>query len=154
MDDYNGNNMGYDPNNNGNNTGYESNNNGYDMNSASGQQPYQQQYYDPYGGNQQPQGGKGMAIASMVLGIVAIVGACCCTFVGIICGAIAVILGIISRKQQREGDQMALAGIICGAIGAAIGIITTIINIVNMANGNSPLQDILDQLSSSGMFIK
>ncbi len=41
------------------------------------QQPYQQ--YDPMGG-QQPQGSKGMSVAAMVLGIVAIVGACCCRF--------------------------------------------------------------------------
>lgn len=113
-------------------------------------QPYQQ--YDPMNG-QQPQGGKGMATASMVLGIVAIVGACCCTYVGIICGVIAVILGIISKKQQREGASMALAGIICGAIGGVIGLVTMIINFVNIANGNNPLQNILDSLSSAAFFI-
>lgn len=114
------------------------------------QQPYQQ--YDPMGG-QQPQGGKGMSVAAMVLGIVAIVGACCCTYVGIICGVIAVILGIISKKKQHEGAQMALAGIICGAIGFVIGLVTLIINLVNIANGNNPLQDILDQMSGAISFI-
>lgn len=108
------------------------------------QQPYQQ--YDPMGG-QEPQGGKGMSVAAMVLGIVAIVGACCCTYVGIICGVIAVVLGIISKKQQREGAQMALAGIICGSIGFVIGLIQLIINLVNIANGNNPLQNLLDQIS-------
>lgn len=119
-------------------------------NQSFNQQPYQQ--YDPMGG-QQPQGGKGMSVAAMVLGIVAVVGACCCTYVGIICGIIAVVLGIISKKQQREGASMALAGIICGAVGFVIGVVTTIINIVNMANGNNPLQDILDQMSGAISFI-
>lgn len=86
------------------------------------QQPYQQ--YDPMGG-QQPQGSKGMSVAAMVLGIVAIVGACCCTYVGII----------------------------CGAVGFAIGLITLIINLVNIANGNNPLQNILDQMSGAISFI-
>lgn len=119
-------------------------------NQSFNQQPYQQ--YDPMGG-QQPQGSKGMSVAAMVLGIVAIVGACCCTYVGIICGIIAVVLGIISKKQQREGAQMALAGIICGAVGFAIGLITLIINLVNIANGNNPLQNILDQMSGAISFI-
>ena len=114
------------------------------------QQPYQQ--YDPMGG-QQPQGSKGMSVAAMVLGIVAIVGACCCTYVGIICGIIAVVLGIISKKQHREGEQMALAGIICGAVGFVIGLVTVIINLVNIANGNNPLQNILDQMSGAINFI-
>lgn len=119
-------------------------------NQSFNQQPYQQ--YDPMGG-QQPQGSQGMSVAAMVLGIVAIVGACCCTYVGIICGIIAVVLGIISKKQQREGAQMALAGIICGAVGFVIGLITLIINLVNIANGNNPLQNILDQMSGAISFI-
>jgi hypothetical protein len=56
----------------------------------------------------------GLAIASMVLGIV---------WVWWIGSALALIFGIIARKQIRvngqKGDGMAIAGIVLGCVGAA-----------------------------------
>jgi len=65
----------------------------------------------------------GLAIASMVLGIVSVA---LCT-VGIIAALPALIMGIIARRQIRDadgaqqGDGMALAGVIMGAIMTGIG---------------------------------
>ncbi|MFO1532459.1 MAG: DUF4190 domain-containing protein [Thermoplasmatota archaeon] len=65
----------------------------------------------------------GMAIAALVLGIVGL-----CPYIGIIVGLIALILGIVARKNIRQnpsmkGDGLALTGIILGAVGLAISVL-------------------------------
>jgi hypothetical protein len=65
----------------------------------------------------------GMAIASLVLGILSI------TCIGLIGTILAVVFGILSRKKIKEsggalkGEGLALAGIILGIAGAVIGTI-------------------------------
>ncbi|MBR5512773.1 MAG: DUF4190 domain-containing protein [Ruminococcus sp.] len=95
--------------------------------------------YNQFDANESQGGGKGMSIAAMVLGIVAAVNICCCTYVGIICGTIAIILGIMSIKKNNEGRGMAIAGIICGSIGGVVTLILTIVNFVNIKNGNNQI---------------
>lgn len=68
-----------------------------------------------------PQGGKGMAIAAMVLGIVAIV-LCCIWYISIPCGIIAIVLGILYNKKGTKSG-MATAGIVCGIIGIVLVVI-------------------------------
>ncbi len=65
------------------------------------------------------QKGKGLAIASLVLGIVSF-------FVfAYIAGALAIILGGVAKKQGFRGG-MATAGIVCGIVGIALTIILQI----------------------------
>jgi hypothetical protein len=71
----------------------------------------------------------GMAIASMVLGIIAI-PTTCTWGLGIIVGILAIVFGFIARSQLRRnetntasGRGMALAGIICGFVPIAVVII-------------------------------
>lgn len=60
--------------------------------------------------------GQGFGIASMVCGILAVIMACCMTYLGVTLGIVAIVLGIVQIvKNQKRG--MAIAGIICGAIG-------------------------------------
>jgi hypothetical protein len=84
--------------------------------------------------------GQGLAIASMIIGIVAVVSSlflwCCCSFIGsiggVLVGALAVILGFVARSQgSRSG--MALTGIITGFAAIALGIILTILLFVGVA---------------------
>lgn len=71
----------------------------------------------------------GMAIASMILGIISIVLSITVilSFLGAILGIVGLVLGIVGRSQiQRSqgeinGSGMALAGIICSSI--ALGIV-------------------------------
>lgn len=63
---------------------------------------------------------KGFAIASMVLGIVALV-LFCIWYISIPCGILAIIFGILSVKSTGKG--MAIAGLITGGIGTAIAFI-------------------------------
>lgn len=63
---------------------------------------------------------KGLAIASLVLGIVAILISVI-PFFGIIPGILAIIFGIIGLKQSKK---MSVAGIVTGSIGLLIGILS------------------------------
>ena len=93
-------------------------------------QPYGQPYAPPYGqpyGNPyaQPQRStNGMAIASMVLGILWLY------WIGSI---LALVFGYIARKQIRErgdsGDGMAIAGIVLGWIGVGVLVIAIVVGI-------------------------
>lgn len=82
-----------------------------------------------------PQDRKGMAIASLILGIISIpLG--CCAYLGVIPGIIAVFLGIFSKGAASRHSSKAIAGIITGAVGAVFGIIMTILSLKLMADPN------------------
>ena len=69
----------------------------------------------------EPKKGNGFAIASLVLGILAIL-CCIIDVLSMILGIAAIVFGIIAlAKKQSKG--MAIAGIICGALGFIIAII-------------------------------
>ncbi len=59
----------------------------------------------------------GLAVTSMVLGIVALVLSCCVPYVPVILALIAVILGGVSLAKKKGGKGMAIAGLVCGIIG-------------------------------------
>lgn len=63
---------------------------------------------------------KGLAIAAMVLGIVALV-LFCIWYISIPCAILSIIFGILSLKSSRRG--MAIAGISTGAVGVILTII-------------------------------
>lgn len=67
----------------------------------------------------------GLAVASMVCGILSIVFACCIPCMGIILSIVGLVLGIISQAKQKNG--FSLAGIITASFGLAFGIISSII---------------------------
>ncbi len=68
------------------------------------------------------------AIAALVLGIVSFLGLCS-PILGIICGIIAIILGILVAHSDMP-DKRATAGMICGIIGLVLGIAMWIIGMV------------------------
>ena len=68
----------------------------------------------------------GLAIGSLVTGILSVT--CCCgSIVGIILSIVAIVLGAISKKQQKDNNAMALIGIILGAVGVIFAIVGIII---------------------------
>lgn len=63
--------------------------------------------------------GKGLAIASMVLGIVSLV--LCVIFMylpALVCGIVGLILGIMAKKKAKS--KMATAGFVCSLIGLIV----------------------------------
>jgi len=81
-------------------------------------------YPPPYGAPQgyAPQLPKGLSIASMVLGIIA-VALFCVPFVNFVCGIIAVVMGAVAQKKIKAGELggkgMATTGLVLGIIECA-----------------------------------
>ena len=117
------------------NYGYDQSQQGY----GTYQQPQQQAYgsFDQtqYGYNQPASSGKGMAIASMVLGIVSIPGICF-WIVGLPCAIVGLILGILYNKKN-EHSPMATAGIVCSIIAIALLVLVLILYIVGAVSLSS-----------------
>lgn len=97
------------------NYGYDQSQQGY----GTYQQPQQQAYgsFDQtqYGYNQPASSGKGMAIASMVLGLISLV--LFCTGINIITAILAIVFGIIHLVKQKQNHGMAVAGIVTAVVG-------------------------------------
>lgn len=70
----------------------------------------------------QPKPTSGLAVASLILGILAIVLACF-GVAGIICGILAVIMGGVALASKKSGKGMAIAGLVCGLISLVPAII-------------------------------
>lgn len=71
--------------------------------------------------------GEGMAIASMILGIVALVVSCCFYYISLPCAIISLVLAAVTLKGNRGGRGMAIAGLVCSIVSlipAAIMIFT------------------------------
>ena len=70
-------------------------------------------------------GNTGMSIASLVCGILSIL--CCCTgWFGLILASVALVLGIISVKNNYSGRELAIAGIITGGCGIVLALVMLI----------------------------
>lgn len=61
-------------------------------------------------------GGAGLSIASMVLGIVALVMSCCFYYVSIPCAILSIIFAGVALKKGSSGKGMAVAGLVCSII--------------------------------------
>ena len=71
-------------------------------------------------------GGSGLAIGSMVCGIISLVLGCCLWYLSLPLAIVSIVLGIMSIKQQRPGKGMAIAGIVCSAIGLVLAILVLV----------------------------
>lgn len=108
--------------------------------------PYQQPNPNPYQQNPgwQQQTPFGMqrelpnATATLVLGIISIIGAFCYGFVGIVCGVIGLILGNKAVKEYEANPSAftgnsynnAKAGRICSIIGLILGILIGVVVVI------------------------
>ena len=74
----------------------------------------------------QTNGGAGIGIASMVLGIVSLVLGCCFPYISIPCALIGVILAAVSLGGHKDGRGMAIAGLVCSIISLIPAVIVII----------------------------
>ncbi len=70
-----------------------------------------------------PSGGNGLAIASLILGILAILFCCCLFYLSVPLGIGGLVTGIIAIWKQYPGKGMAIAGIITSAVALLLAII-------------------------------
>lgn len=79
----------------------------------------------------------GMAIGSLVCGIISIIS-CCAGIAALIFGIVAIVLGAKSRKNSDGSNSgVALGGLICGIIGVVIGIFTILASMLLQAGFNA-----------------
>ena len=100
-----------------------------------------QMYTDYQKPQQNGDGGQGMGIASMVLGIVSIV-LCCIWYISLICAIAGIVFGVMqNRKSGRNG--MATAGIVCSIIGIVLTIAILVLAAIGFAmmGGAAALQE-------------
>lgn len=90
------------------------------------------------------QGGSGFGVASMVLGIIALVISCC-AYISIPLAILAVILGAVGIKKN-SGKGMAIAGLICG-------LISLIPSIILIAVGGATWTAMLNEMASELMIL-
>lgn len=76
---------------------------------------------------EQPQGGQGLAVASMVLGILAILFLCCVPYVSFVLAIVSIILGGVAISKKTAGKGMAIAGIVCSVIAIVLGIVVIVV---------------------------
>jgi len=76
--------------------------------------------YRPRTGREPPDS-IGMGIASLVLGLVAILMALCCWPVGGVCAILSIIFGLLSLKTAGKG--MGIAGIIMGGLSILLAVV-------------------------------
>lgn len=74
----------------------------------------------------QQSGGSGLAIASMVLGILALVLSCCVPYIPFVLSLLAVVLGAVALAKKTNGKGMAIAGLVCGILGLIPAVIVAI----------------------------
>lgn len=113
--------------------------------------PPEQPAYDrsAYGAHGQggSSGGRGMAIAALVLGVLALL-LCWTVIGGILLGLIAIVLGIIAAvragRGQAQGKGLAVTGAVLGGIGLILsGVLVAIgVSVLNSESGQN-LQDCL-----------
>lgn len=95
--------------------------------------------------------GKGLGIASMVCGIVAL-AFCWAIYVGItiyvdiVCGIVALVLGIVALAKKAEGKGMSIAGVITGAVGLVISVAILIFAFISV---NKIIDIIIDIITES-----
>ena len=87
---------------------------------------------------------KGLAIVSLIFGIVSLV--CCCTgCLSFIAAGVAIVCGIVSLSQKRGGKGMAITGLILGGLGLLLSIVGLFF-LASLSSGEIPewLQNIVD----------
>lgn len=88
--------------------------------------------------------GKGMAIASMILGILALV-TCICYCPAIPFALISIILAIIVLAKRKNGKPFAITGIVTSAIAVVVSVVVLVLS-------GSVMENISDLLENSDAY--
>lgn len=91
---------------------------------------------------------KGFDVASLVLGITAIVPGCCCSYLGILLGILAIVFSVLFTKANVDMDVkkgMAKAGLILGIIGVVLCVALLIFGLI--FSSTNMYQDLINQIS-------
>lgn len=76
-------------------------------------------------------GAVGLAITSLVLGIVALLVVCCVSvwWVSVLCAIAGIVFGVLSLGRHMGGKGMAIAGIVCSIVALVTEIVILIVGV-------------------------
>lgn len=101
--------------------------------SASQNNAYYYQEQAPMQANaQEEKASEGLAIASLICGILSLV-CCCCNLLGLALGIAAIVCAVLAQRRGSSG--MAIAGLVCGIIGCLFSMAVLVMVIVLSLNG-------------------
>lgn len=83
----------------------------------------------------------GLAIASLICGILSIVSCCCC-MLGLMLGIAAILCAVLSQRRRSTG--MAIAGLVCGIIGCVLSAVVMIFMLVFCLDGGMSGYEVQD----------
>lgn len=89
--------------------------------------------------------GNGLAIASMVCGIVAFV-ICCVDYIMLALGIAAIVLAVVSRSQNGKFSGMAIAGLVLGIIAVVFSLISIICDALYGSQITGYFEDLMNQM--------
>lgn len=82
-------------------------------------------------------GRNGKAIASLIVSCVGTLN-CCLWYIGIICGAVGVVLGILALRDENKNQRdLAVAGVVVGGVAIALGIVAAVLYIMLATAGGT-----------------
>ena len=105
-----------------------------------------------YASTAQP--GNGLAVASLVLGLVSIVFMCI-WYIAVPCGILAIVFGAVGRAKANQGASgggMAVAGLICGLVGLFLPILLVLGCLAALGIGGASLTDAIENGSVDEFF--
>ncbi len=82
--------------------------------------------YYMQGTPQQPKATSGCCIASLILGIIAILSSCCFYFISIPCAVLGIIFAAVGIKSGKGGKGMGIAGLILSIISIVPAVIVIV----------------------------
>ncbi|MGF7142589.1 hypothetical protein HNQ56_001007 [Anaerotaenia torta] len=121
--------------------------NGQYQNNPYQNNPYQGNPYQNYSYQQGPQmkpQDNGMAIGSLVCGILSLLFSCCLWYLALPLSIAGLVLGILVIKNKRGGRSMAIAGIVLASIGILVAIVMAIFTVFMFTS--SEFSNIYDQI--------
>jgi hypothetical protein len=116
----------------------------------SGQSQNQGQYqqYQQYQQPLQPRKDNGMAIASMVCGIVSFVISCCLYYLALPLAIVSIVLAIMVLKNNKDGKGMAIAGLVLSGLTVLIALLA-IIGCAAIAGNEDFINEIYEKLETT-----
>ncbi len=100
------------------------------------QQPQQPMYQPPMYPQQPAVPGKGLGVASMVVGIISLV-LFCIWYIAIPCAIVGVILGGVALSKAKEvgmKNSLAVAGIACSCVALGIALLFILLGLIGAAS--------------------
>ena len=92
--------------------------------------------------------GEAMAGNALILSIVALISVCC-IYPGLICGAIAIMLGLLSRGQSKKALPAGRMAIMLGSAAIALAVAVTVMDFVYVISTYGSIEAFMESYTAT-----